>query len=208
MFGLTKNEERVLHGLGTPQKIQDFLNTLPVNFEKKGETDYSPRRVMRERKAHCMEGALFAAAALWLYGESPLIMDLRATDADDDHVVALFRRNGYWGAISKTNHATIRYRDPVYRTFRELALSYFHEYFLNTTGQKVLRSYSRPFDLRRLGEGWVTAEENLFYIAERLDESRHFSMVPKGNLRLLRSADPIERRAGSITEWKRKDPGT
>ena len=178
--------------LSTPTKIQDFLDTLPINWEKKGETYYSPRRVLQEKKAHCIEGALLAAAALWLHGEEPLIMDLKATDEDDDHVITLFRRHGYWGAISKTNHATVRYRDPIYKTIRELALSCFHEYFVDTTGKKVLRSYSRPLNLKRFGTGWVTDEHDLHDIADTLDASRHFSLVPEKNMRLLRLADLFE----------------
>ncbi len=123
MFGLTKAEERVLRELNTPSKIQDFLNGLAINHEKKGETYLSPRRVLVERKAHCLEGALLAATALWIAGQKPLLMDLRTLENDDDHVVALYRTNGYWGAISKTNHSVLRFRDPIYRTLRELTLS-------------------------------------------------------------------------------------
>jgi hypothetical protein len=153
MFNLTKSELKILRKLNTPIKIQDFLDTLPINFEKRGDTQMSPRKVLREKKAHCIEGALLAAAALWIAGEEPLLMDLKAMPHDDDHVVALYKINGLWGAISKTNHATVRFRDPIYRTVRELALSYFHEYFLDKdskkakAGQKVLYSYSKPFNL-------------------------------------------------------------
>jgi hypothetical protein len=207
-FNLTKEELALLRPLATPQKIQDFLNTLPINWEKEGETYYSPRLVLRHRKAHCIEGALLAAAALWLCGEEPLVMDLKATDEDDDHVVALFRHKELWGAISKTNHATVRYRDPVYRSPRELAMSYFHEYFVNTTGRKVLRSYSRPLNLRRFGDGWITAEHKLDQIAEAIDWSPHYPMVPGAYVRHLRPADPVERRAGEIIEWHKDDPRT
>ncbi|MGH7141531.1 MAG: hypothetical protein ACREGH_02780 [Minisyncoccia bacterium] len=201
MFGLTTQELAIFRRLSTPIKIQDFLDALPINFEKKEETYYSPRRVLRERVAHCMEGALFAAVALWLHGEEPLILDLKA-DGDDDHVVALYRRAGFWGAISKTNHATLRFRDPVYRSPRELAISYFHEYFVNDTGKKVLRSYSRPMNLARFGEGWVTAEENLFWLVEALDNTAHYELAPKENLRFLRPADEMERKAGRLIEWR------
>ncbi|MEK9160421.1 MAG: hypothetical protein AAB440_00065 [Patescibacteria group bacterium] len=203
MFGLTPREIVTLRALSTPQKIQDYLDRLPINFEKNGETLMSPRRVLRERTAHCMEGALLAAVALWVHGEKPLLLDLKTDPEDDEHVVALFQVNGYWGAISKTNHVTLRYRDPVYKSVRELAMSYFHEYFLNTNGKKTLRSFSRPYNLQRLGTSWITAEENLWHIAKDLDRIPHFPTVPSKNRRRIRAASAIERRAGKLTEWKR-----
>lgn len=208
MFGLTKTELSVLKKLSTPIKIQNFLDTMPLNWEKKGETYMSPRRVLREKKMHCLEGALVAALALWLHGQKPLLLDLKA-DGDDDHVVALYKQNGYWGAMSKTNHASLRFRDPVYKTIRELALSYFHEYFSNRTGKKVLRSYSsKPFNVKSFGTRWITAEEDLFSIADAVDTAPHTSIFPPKNLRLIRKADAMERRAGKLIEWQRKDPRT
>ncbi|MCW1930655.1 MAG: hypothetical protein KIH62_005115 [Candidatus Kerfeldbacteria bacterium] len=205
---LTTLERKLFSRLRSPIAIQNFLDSIPTNWEKNGETCMSPRMSLRAKKMHCMEGALCAAAALWFNGEKPLVMDLRA-DGDDDHVVALYTRNGYWGAISKTNHATLRFRDPIYKTLRELALSYFHEYFLNTTGKKVLRKYSaRPFDLSRFGNYWITSKENLFEIPEAIDDARHISVVPLKNLRLLRLADSMERKAGNLIEWNKEDPRT
>lgn len=136
MFDLTKKELVILRRLTTPIKIQNFLDSIPRNHEKQGETYLSPRQVLKQNKAHCFEGALVAALALWLQGERPLLFDLKA-EGDDDHVVALYKRNNYWGAISKTNHATLRFRDPVYRNLRELALSYFHEYFETKKDEKL-----------------------------------------------------------------------
>jgi len=208
IFDLTKKEEALFRQLSTPTKIQDYLDTLPFNFEKQGLTFYSPRIVIRESKAHCIEAACLAATALWYHGREPLILDLRALRYDYDHVVTLFRKNGYWGAISKTNHGVLRYRDPIYRTIRELALSYFHEYYMTTTGRKTLREYSRPFDLSRFGTNWVTSEESLIAIAEALDRSRHYPLVPEANESALRSASPIEKKIGAISEWKKTDPGT
>lgn len=208
MFGLSKKEEMLLRSLSTPQKIQDFLDRLPLNHEKGGDTYMSPRRVLRERKGHCIEAALVAATALWLRGEKPLLLDLTSREDDDDHVVALFRQNGYWGAISKTNHVVLRYRDPIYRTVRELALSYYHEYFLNRTGEKTLLSYSRPLDLSRFGSDWVTAEEDLWIIADALDSARHYRLVPKENERFIRRASVTERKGGEVVEWLIDDPRT
>lgn len=203
MFDLTKEELKILRKLNTPIKIQDFLDSIPVNFEKNGDTQMSPRRVLREHKAHCIEGALLAAVALWIAGKEPLLLDLKAMPDDDDHVVALYKINGLWGAISKTNHATVRFRDPIYRTVRELSLSYFHEYFLDKNGQKVLHSYSKPFNLKRLGTDWITAEDDLWDLAYDLDTSPHYRLYPAKNKKYIRKADAMERKAGKLLEWQK-----
>lgn len=203
MFGLTHEELSILQRFKTPAKIQDFLNTLPMNFEKEGETCMSPRRVLHERKAHCMEGAMFAALALRLAGRRPLIMDLQSAFNDDDHVIAVFEDGGCFGAISKTNHGVLRYREPVYRSPRELAMSYFHEYFLES-GVKTLRSYSRLVDLSVLdGRGWITSTENVFFVPEYINNVRHFPLVDASRIGKLRKADSIERELGKIVEWKK-----
>src|SRR5215212_2871137 len=171
-LGLTPREFAVLQRLDTPQKIQMYLHDLKQNFEPDGDTCRPVREVLRTQRAHCIEGAMLAAAALWVHGEPPLLLDMRAVQ-DYDHVVALFRRNGCWGAISKTNGFSLRGRDPVYRTLRELAISYFHEY-CNRRDQKTLREYSIPYDLRRVDPGiWVSGEENAWIVAEDLDDLRH-----------------------------------
>ena len=152
-----------------------------------------------------MEGALFAAAVLTYHGGKPLLMDLQTADPDDDHVVALFRDGNLWGAISKTNHAILRYRDAIYRSPRELALSYFHEYFLEENGKKTLRTYSAPFDIsKHAPEKWVTAEEDLDWLAGELDWSRHFPLVSKKSVAKLRPASKVERRAIALTEWSER----
>lgn len=207
-FGLTDDEYAVLRALDTPARIQDFLDGLAINFEKRGETCMSPRRVLRTGRAHCMEGALLAAAAFMVRGVRPLLLDLKSAPGDDDHVVVLYRENGYWGAISKTNHATLRFRDPVYKTVRELAMSYFHEYFLNRDGTKTLRSYSLPFSLRRFGTAWITSEEDLWELPEALDRARHLPIAPASLLKVARPADQLERAAGRLVEWRRSDRGT
>lgn len=208
MFGLTKSELKILKKLSTPIKIQDFLDSMPVNWEKKGETYMSPRRSLKAKKMHCFEGALLAALALWVHGEKPLLMDFQ-NKGDEDHVIALYQRNGYWGAISKTNHSTLRYRDPVYKTPRELAMSYFHEYWRQKDGKKTLVAFStKPFDLRKHGKKWVTAEEELFDMVDKLDSAPHTQVLPKKNKKFLRRADKMEKRAGSIIEWKKTHPRT
>lgn len=207
MFGLTKKELAILKKLSTPIKIQDYLDTIPLNHEKHGETYMSPRRVLRENKMHCFEGALLAALALWVHGEKPLLLDLK-TKEGDDHVVTLYQRNGYWGAISKTNHVVLRFRDPVYRTIRELVMSYFHEYTNYAMTAKTLFSYSQPFDLSRLGTSWVTAEEEMHDLADTLDHSRHYPILPKKNIRLIRRPDQMEKKTANLVEWKKTDPRT
>jgi len=203
MRGFTADEIRALRKLNTPVRIQDFLETLPYSFDHGRDMLRSPRRVLRERSAHCIEGALLAAAALYVKGERPLLLDLRSTSDDLDHVVALYRSHGRWGAISKTNHAVLRFREPVYRTVRELALSYFHEYFLDD-GRKTMIDYSDPFDVvRRCGTEWLTDERDIWHVAESLDGSRHRRVVPVVIRRLFRRADPVEISAGKLTVYKK-----
>ena len=202
MDGLSSSELKILRSLRTPKKIQDFLDTLPINFEDGGDTCMSPRKVLRTRTAHCMEGAMLAALALRIAGRKPLVMDLKVTDEDFDHVVALFQEHGHWGAISKTNHGTLRYRDPIYKSIRELAMSYFHEY-TTKNGKKVLRSYSRPVDLSRFDkQGWMTQEDDVWYVPEYLDDVKHFEILTPKQKKNLRPGDAMERRLGTLLEWK------
>lgn len=193
-------EFNVFRKLNSPAKIQGFLDTLPINFEQQGDTCFSPRAVLQNKKAHCIEGALLAAAAFWYHGTKPLLLDLKTAQGDSDHVVALFKQNGFWGASSKTNHAVLRYRDPVYKTIRELAMSYFNEYFLDT-GKKILLSFSAPFNLLGFDDEWLTSPDHLWGIAEGLDASPHHAIAPKPVLNRLRLADPIEIQAGKLLEW-------
>lgn len=203
MFGFNKTEIKLFKNLSGPRKIQDFLNKIPINFERGGETCYSPRLVLRKRRAHCLEGALLAAAALRFHGFPPLVMDLKAADHDFDHVVAVFRLDNRWGAISKTNHAVLRYREPVYKSIRELVMSFFHEYFTDN-GRKTLRSWSLPVNLSRFDKkGWQTAKEHLWYINDYIDSVRHKPILNKKQLHSLRKADFIERQAGKLVQWKR-----
>ncbi len=171
-FELTRQELQQFRRLSTPQKIQKYLDDLPYNKEPRGPTCRSPRRVIRDRTAHCFEAALFAAAALRLSGLPPLIFDLEAV-RDDDHVIAIYRTDGYWGAIAKSNYAGLRFREPVYRTLRELALSYFEHYY-NLKGEKTLRAYSGPVNLGRFDRiQWMTSEKDLWAIPEYLLDIRH-----------------------------------
>lgn len=200
---LEAKEFQIFKKLNSPAKILDFLNTLPINFESHGNTCRSPLETLKHKEAHCLEGAMLAAAILWFHGEKPILMDLQSVYKDDDHVVTLFKKSGRWGAISKTNHAVLRYREPIYRTLRELAISYFHEYFMDD-GVKTLRTNSNPFSMLRYNASWLTDKKSLHYVAEDLDDSPHFDLLPENASRRLRKADKIEIEAGKITEWKNK----
>jgi len=198
---LSGAERRVFDRLDSPQKIQSFLDKLPVNFEMELETAMSPRRVLKERTAHCAEGAIFAAAALAYHGRAPLLMDFQALPSDEDHVIAVFKERGLWGAISKTNHAILRWRDPIYRSPRELAMSFAHEYFL-WSGKKSLLAYSRPFSIARFApKRWVIANDDLYWVLLALDESPHEKVAPRAILRRRRRAAEVERRAMAVIEW-------
>lgn len=199
----TKKELKFLNKINTPAKVQDLLNKIPFNFELKGETLKSPIRVLRENNAHCFEGALLGAYVLSIHGHKPLVLHLQATKNDLDHCIVPFREAGLWGAISKTNHNVLRYREPVYRSIRELVMTYFHEYFTKD-GKKNLRRYSDPFDLSTLKKDWVTSSKDLWYIDKKLDKVRHYNIAPKNIFKNLRRADKIEIKTGEIVEFKRK----
>jgi len=203
-YGFTKEELIVMRPHDTPAKIQDFLNTIPINFQEGKATCLSPRRVLRENKAQCVEGAFLAAAMLRLAGWRPLVMDLTSADDDYDHVVAVFQIDKCWGAISKTNHGVLRYREPIYRSIRELAMSYFHEYFKDD-GRKTLRSHSGAVDLSRFDkQHWMTAEHDLWDLYYHVDDVRHYPFLTRAQQRRLRRADPIEIAMGKLTEWTPK----
>ena len=202
-LGLTEREFALLGRLRTPQEIQSYLNSIALNHEIGGETMWSVREVIRHRSAHCMEGALVAACALWVHGEPPLVMRLDCAPSDYPHVVALFRRGGSWGAISKTNGAVLRYRDPIYRSLRELAISYFHEYF-DARGRRTLRRYSVSFDMRNIDPAlWVTNARPCVEAHDRLEALRHYDLISARQQRLISRRDPFERRAAKLVEYPR-----
>ena len=188
MFGLPESDLRTLRALKTPIQIQRFVDGLEYQY---GDTAWSPKRVLRERKGHCLEGALLAAAALRVRGYAPLVMDLEAV-RDDDHVLAIYRENGLWGSIAKSNFAGLRFRAPVYRTLRELALSYFDHYY-NLRGERTLRAYSGPVNLSRLdSQNWMTSEEDVWCVPELLITARHYSLCPD---KVTRSLPRLDRRS-------------
>jgi hypothetical protein len=185
--------------LKTPQGIQKYLDALPYNLDL---TAASPRKVLRDRTASCLEGAIFAAAALRVLGFPPLIFDLEA-DRDTDHVIAIFRQRGLWGAIAKSNFTGCRYREPVHRTLRELALSYFNTYF-NLRFERTLRRYSRPVNLRRFDRRhWMTSDKPIWFIAEHLCEIPHTALFPEAVAKNLTRVDARTAKAEMVGHRKK-----
>jgi hypothetical protein len=197
--------DKLIKKLKTPEKVQDFLDLIPFNFEMSQETYWSPKKALAENKMHCFEGALFACLCLRRYNIPNYLLDLKVKNLkkDSDHTLCIFKINKFWGAISKTNHGVLRFRDPIYKSPRELVMSYFHEYFLDS-GEKTLESYSKPFDIwRKFGEDWVYEDGDLDKIAEALDRSPHLPFVPKVNKARVRKAGKIETKMASLEEWSK-----
>jgi len=183
--GFTPAELRKLRSLKSPYGIQRFLDDMPYHL---ADTAWSPRFVLRENTAHCFEGAIFAAAALWANGLPPLILDFEA-EHDTDHVIAVYRVDGHWGALAKSNFSGCRYREPVYRSLRELAMSYFNLYF-NLRRERTLRTFSRPVNLRRFDrQHWMTTEKPIWFIAEYLLDIFHYKVLRPGMARHLHRVD-------------------
>jgi hypothetical protein len=190
----TPDEISFLKTVSNPDKIQGFLDSIDYNPNYECR---SPRWVIRNRSAHCFEGALFAAAALRFAGYSPLIVDMKAFN-DDDHVIAVFQEGGHWGAVAKSNFTTLRYREPVYRSLRELVMSYFDFYF-NLLGEKSLRSYSLPLNLSIFdSRDWTTTDDDLEYIGDKLENSRHYPVVDKKMISNLNRASETMVKAGLL----------
>lgn len=188
-YGFTPGELRALRALKTPEKIQRALDEeIGYNLEPDGPTCRSPRRVLRDRLAHCLEGAMLASAALRLQGHPPRLLDLEAY-RDDDHVLAVFQDHGCWGAIAKSNYSGLRFREPVYRTIRELVMSYFEHYY-NLAREKSLRRYSLPLDLSRMDSlAWMTSECELWPVGEALAHAPHRRILTDPQVAGLRRVD-------------------
>ena len=201
--GLAAREHAALRRLSTPERIQAFVDAIPANHEAGGETVLSVRQVLRQRRAHCIEAAFVAAGARWVNGRPPLVMHLDCDPVDWPHVVALFRRGRSWGAISKSNHIGLRFRDPVYRNLRELAMSYFHEY-CDRRGQRTLVSRTAAFDLRRIDpESWVTSKAPCWEAHDRLAALRHFPLVTARQRSGLSRLDAFERKLARVAQFPR-----
>ena len=183
---LSLSERQVLDELTTPLAVQAYLDGIPYSAEPMYRC---PLRVMRDSMAHCFDGALFAAAALRRLGFPPLILDIIPNARDDDHLLALFKRNGHWGAVAKSNFVGLRFRDPVYRSLRELVMSYFEQYY-NVQGEKTLRGYTVPLNLKAFdGLHWMTRDDPLEGIAQRLDEIRQVRVLTETMIAELSPVD-------------------
>jgi len=203
MYNLTKEEYKILKKLDNEKKIQDFVNKLEINFEENRETCMSPRRVLREKKAHCIEAALLAYLAFLVNNKKAWLVDLKTTRDDFEHVICVFKKYGKYGCISKSNHLAHRYREPIYRDIRELVLSIFHEY-IDKKGKKTLRSFSLPVNLNRFGNKWITSEKNLWNIHDYLDKIKHFPILNRKQIANLRKADKFEIKLGNMEEFKKR----
>jgi len=193
-FGFTKAELRHLRPLRSPWEIQRYLNQLDYHLQ---DSAWSPRRVLVERTAHCLEAAIFAAAALRLIGQPPLIVDLESVQ-DTDHVIAVYRTNKLWGALAKSNFSGLQYREPVYRTLRELVMSFFEQYF-NLRAERTLRAYSRPVDLSRFDHvEWMTTADNVWFIPEHLLEIPHLVVINGQVAKRLHRVDARSKAAGLL----------
>jgi hypothetical protein len=190
----TTEEKEFLNGFNDPWSIQVFLDSIDYNPSYECR---SPRWIIRKRSAHCFEGALFAAAVLDFLGHKPLIVDMKAFN-DDDHVIAVFREDGYWGAVAKSNFTSLRFREPVYRSLRELIMSYF-DFFFNINGEKSLRSYSLPLDLTSFDKrNWATTDEDLEYIGDKIESLYHFPVVSEKMIKKFNIASDSMLRAGLL----------
>jgi hypothetical protein len=200
--GFSAAERAVFRRLNTPAKIQRYLDEyLGYDTGAGGARCRSPRLVLREGAAQCMDGALFGAAALRMIGFPPLLLDLEA-DRDDDHVLAIFQVRGLWGAIAKSNYAGLRFREPAYRSLRELVMSYFEHYY-NPAGEKTLRRYSRPVNLSRFDRiTWMTSEEDIWTIPEYLCVIPHTPLLPHASFRRLSRMDKRTYAAGLVGHVK------
>ena len=200
-FGFSKREAEVLSRLSTPERIQKYLDSISYDLGRKGEFRRSPRALLRDKKADCFEGAIFAAAALRFHGHPPMVVDLTAV-RDDDHVIAVFKRSNHWGAIAKSKYTGLEYREPIHRSIRELALSYFEDYF-NLAGEKTLREYSKPVNLARFdGAEWMTTEKSVLFIAEYLVKSTHTRLLTPGMARTLGRVTRTQKEAGELAMTK------
>jgi hypothetical protein len=183
---LRASERRTLMRLDTPPKIQGFLDELSYSTDN---TYRCPLRVLRERTGHCFDGALFAAALLSRLGHPPLILEMLPNNRDDDHLLAIFKKDGHWGALAKSNFTGLRFREPVYRNLRELVMSYF-EQFYNVAREKTLRGYTRPLNLKAFDKRlWMTQDEPLHLIARRLDDIGRVSLLSEGMIKNLSLLD-------------------
>jgi len=192
---LNSEERAIVNGLTSPAGVQAFLDSIPYSTD---EFYRCPLRVLRDRTAHCFDGAMFAAAALRRIGYPPLILDMLSNGRDDEHLLALFKDRGCWGAVAKSNFVGLRFREPVYRTIRELVMSYFEQYY-NLEREKTLRGYTGPLNLKRFDRlNWMTADETMDLIARRTEEIRRVMLIDAEMEKRLSPVDERSYQAGMI----------
>ena len=192
---LTHEERHIMGGLTSPVAIQRFLDSIPYSTDLLYR---SPLRVLRDRAAHCFDGALFGAASLRCIGYPPLIVDLLPNERDDEHLLAVFKQNRRWGAVAKSNFVGLRFREPVFRTLRELVMSYFEPYF-NVDRERTLRGYTRPLSLKPFDRlNWMTSDEHLERIAERIDRIPRFALLTDEMAAQFSLVDERSYRAGLL----------
>ena len=197
---LTKPELKLFTKLTSPFKIQEFLDSIPYSDE---ECYRCPRSVLQDRKAHCYDGAVFAAAALRMIGYPPLLVDMLPNSRDDDHILAIFRRNNRWGAVAKSNFSGLRFREPVYRGLRELIMSYFELYY-NIAGEKTLLGYTAPLNLNRFDKlNWLLNDEAMDAIAKALDGIRKYKIITPAMSRQLSAVDKRSYHAGLLGVYQK-----
>ena len=191
---LRARDRRALARLTTPAAIQSFLDSIPYSADDRYRC---PLSVVRDRRAHCFDGAVFAAALLARAGWPPLLVNMYS-ERDDEHLLAVFKRAGCWGAVAQSNFVGLRYREPVYRSLRELVMSYFEDYF-NIEGLRSLRSYTRPLNLAAFdGLGWTVHDEIMDCIAERLDRLQRIPVLTGEMVARLTPLDRRSYRAGML----------
>jgi hypothetical protein len=193
LSSLSPDERKLVRSLSSPIKIQSFLDSVAYSTESSYR---APLTVLRERVAHCYDGAVFAAAALAWNDDSPLIVNMFPNSRDDEHLVAIFRRNGGWGAIGQSNFVGLRYREPIHRTLRELMISYFEQYY-NVSGEKTLRSYTKPLSLCRFDRTlWMTDAKGMDIIADHLASMPQVFLLTPAMARNLAKVDTRSYSAG------------
>jgi hypothetical protein len=192
---LNTQQRRLMDRLDSPARIQEYLETLTYSADPFYRC---PLRVLNDGQAHCFDGALFAAAALRRIGYPPLILDMIPNERDDDHLLALYNIDGYWGAVAKSNFVGLRFREAIHRNLRELVLSYFEQYY-NVEREKTLRGYTVALDLTRFDDvNWMTEDAHLERIANKLDQIRSFSLLTPAMARRLSAVDERSARAGMV----------
>jgi len=192
----TKSELAKLKNLNTLEKISNHLESMPYDA-------YDGYRCVKETlglgKAHCAGGALLAAACLWYHGFEPCLVSLEA-EKDDSHFICVYTINGYWGSLSKSNFTTLRSRDPVFKTVRELIMSYWNFYF-NLEGYKSLRTFTRPITLSQSDGNteWLDGiGKDLDWVDEIFEDKKEYSLVPKTQLKYMLTANKSQLNASLL----------